>query len=357
MGELSGSANNLPLILVLDTPIPACGGEKDSFSELGEFSGLFDPRRTLLISPFTKTFLPAKKLRGPIRDELAAWLSHTVWIAEIRSKGVMEEIARNVITEGRRVTVFKPDKFDSYTAGNKKLLDDPHALAFYPPTEAKQKNESITARKSLLKTAPADLFEDHEYLFHFTRSCPGRWPGQSWKDYLSSLYNGDPGSSHGAPDTLTRIINEMKLRGASRLIRGDQPMVSFTACNLEEMRKLITWNRSLIRWSFQPYGLAIRKEALQKAGARPVIYANAAEYDSLGLEDMPFFQLHNPPRTDWTREREWRVQGDLDLRAFKIDEIVVVVPRESFPLLMDIPFRIAAASQICGRELFENVAV
>jgi len=338
----------LPLILVVDGPIPA--GVSDDYirSGMGWFPGLFDPSRTLIISPFSEDSAPGKKLRGPIRDAVIASMSHALWVAEIRAGGVMEKVVNQAAEEGRRVSVFRPDRFDPQTAGNKRLLEKGSVTGFNPalrPSEPGGKSNTTPERR--LVTASAGAFEGRgEYLFHFTRSCPGPWPGQSWEEYLSSLDNAEPGASHSALDTLGRIAGELRIRGGSRLIRGDQPMVSLTECAPQELTGLIAWNRSLIRWTFEPYGVAIRKDALERMGARRVIYASEDEYKALSPKDRLFFQLHNPPRTDWSREKEWRVRGDIDLSAFAKNEVMLVTPPEAFSLMGAVPFRVSVTPPV-----------
>ena len=61
-----------------------------------------------------------------------------------------------------------------------------------------------------------------DYLYHYTRSCPGPWPGQSYRLYLESLFDekfsggafspGNPHSDHGRrPDQgqLQRLCGEI----------------------------------------------------------------------------------------------------------------------------------------------------
>ena len=335
----------LPLIVVADGPIPA-RDPHDSYirSGMGVFPGIFDPRQTLIVSPFSENSSPGRKLRGPIRDALVASLSNALWVAEIRGGGVMEKAVSRAVEEERRVTVFRPDTFDSQTAGNRRLLDKGSVSAFAPALRLPESSgESDTESKEPVVAVSASIFEQNEYLFHYTRACPGPWPSQSWADYLSALDNAEPGASHSGRDTLLRIVRELRIRGGSRLIRGGQPMVSLTERKPQEMTELIAWNRSLVRWSFEPYGVAIRKNALKRMGARRVIYACEDEYKALSPEDRPFFQLHNPPRTDWSREKEWRVRGDVDLSVFTKDEVILLAPQEALPWTAPVPFGIFAA--------------
>jgi hypothetical protein len=87
---------------------------------------------------------------------------------------------------------------------------------------------------------------------------------------------------------------------------------------------MIQWNAALVRWTFEPYGIAISKEALIHAGAAPVIYTHGDEYTRLPPDERYRFQIHEPPDKDWTREKEWRIKGDLLLDRFSRDDLIVV---------------------------------
>ena len=55
------------------------------------------------------------------------------------------------------------------------------------------------------------------YLFHYTRACPGPWPGQAYHEYLADLLDGRSLSGHSAFDTLIRIMEERLIRAGSRI--------------------------------------------------------------------------------------------------------------------------------------------
>lgn len=80
--------------------------------------------------------------------------------------------------------------------------------------------------------------------------------------------------------------------------------------HLANIRK---WNPALIRWTFEPYAVAIRKATLEEMGALPVIYGSEAKFQELPEIERLRFQLHAPPKTDWSPEKEWRIIGDIDL--------------------------------------------
>jgi hypothetical protein len=149
------------------------------------------------------------------------------------------------------------------------------------------------------------------YLYHYTRSCPHPWPGQSRQDYLLALLDGDPFSGHTALDTLIRILTEGRIRAGSKLVRGEQPVISWTSRSPLELDDLRRWNPALIRWTFEPFGIAIEKTELRKQSIKPTIYAGENAYGRLRPADRFRFQRHEPPKCSWIHEREWRLPGDL----------------------------------------------
>ena len=158
-----------------------------------------------------------------------------------------------------------------------------------------------------------------EYLYHYTRACPGPWPGQSHEEFLLSLLRGDGLSGHTVLDTLIRIVLEEKIRASLKLVRGEQAVVSWTSRPPMELDSMRRWNRALIRWTFEPFGVAVKRSSLRQMGAKPVIYAPESVYSRLTPSQRFRFQLHRPPRCSWKVEREWRLPRDLLLDRPPVD--------------------------------------
>ena len=86
------------------------------------------------------------------------------------------------------------------------------------------------------------------------------------------------------------------------------------------------WNPALIRWTFEPYGLAVRRKVLRKLGAKPAVYGASTVYEKLRPEERFRFQLHEPPRCSWKIEREWRQPYDLELTEIGLEDAFAFVP-------------------------------
>jgi len=320
-----------PLVIVCDDLLPRMRPGNVGGEFFDQFRSLVQSPRVLWLSPFSPGRLPPKNQRRPWRDACLAALADKIFAVEIRSGGHMEKLIGQALKNRTPAAVFHPRRFDRATAGNEKLLEQ-GALS-------RPEDQVLTAAPQAGKTGQAldlssraDLrrpdLENESYLFHFTRACPGPWPGQDLRDYYRALVRGRPDAGHTAFDTLRRILDEGVIRAGSRLIRGSRPVVSFTACGLDELAGLVRWNPALIRWTLEPYGLALPRRTLMELGAAPVLYGGDDFWAELPPEKRFRFQLHRPPKTDWSGEKEWRLAGDLGLRAFGKDRIKVIVPRK-----------------------------
>jgi hypothetical protein len=195
------------------------------------------------------------------------------------------------------------------------------------PSKAPSRKED---RVLTLKSWP----EKGTYLIHYTRSCPGPWPGQSYGDYCQSLIDGREEADHSGFHTLRRILEEGVIRGSARLTRGKRAVVSLTECLPGELIRLIKWRKGLIRWSFEPYGIAIAKDILVGLGARPVIYGDETTFRNLSDGDKFLFQPRSSGGKDWSVEQEWRIQGDVYLKNLLFQDLAVIVDTldEAWPI-------------------------
>jgi hypothetical protein len=179
-----------------------------------------------------------------------------------------------------------------------------------------------------LASLPDDL---DDFLAHWTRAPHRIGADRSGCSQIDRLMFGLPGGDHGALCALLAILVSGRLIGSSSLTRDTTPVVSFTGTSLQEFRSRRVFRSHLGRWDFELYGIAIRRASLAKRGARRVIYGAESDWQSLPDSDRPWFQAIGVAQAgkrpvDWRAEREWRVCGDLDLRQFGSDEILVFAP-------------------------------
>jgi hypothetical protein len=171
-----------------------------------------------------------------------------------------------------------------------------------------------------------------DYLFHWTRSCNGPWPDQSNRQYIDDLILGAPSSDHSRLATLCRIVAMRRLTASNEITRDSTPVVCFTEQTVERFAELRTFRSHLGRWDFELVGVAIKRDILERLGARPVIYGSDATWDQLARPQRPFFQIErsNSGKRDitWTIEKEWRVEGNVDLDRLKPHDAFVFVETE-----------------------------
>jgi len=188
-----------------------------------------------------------------------------------------------------------------------------------------------------------------EWIYHFTRAAPQGWPGARLEQRIAAVFEAHADAAHSAFDTLCRILSERRLRASGRLIRGGRAVVCFTAAPPERILELVQWQRHLLRWRFEPYCIALRRDYAERKGIRPVIYAAPGEYERLAPEQRHLYQRHEPPQVDWSAEEEWRHVGDLDLDDARPGEIAALAPTaeeaSSITRAHGIPAYVAFASQ------------
>ncbi|MFH1563857.1 MAG: DNA-processing protein DprA [Nitrospirota bacterium] len=318
--------HNSPMIIVLDGYLPGVLSSDLRKTFYDKFSNMFDLKNTLFISPFwPEITLPVRRERMAIRDYWVVALAKKLFVAEARIDGNIQKLASTALSEGRKVAVFRPLISDQNTKGNQKLLLAGAEAVIYSGTA-----QSKPSYSSGEETPPLSIVLS-EYLFHSTRACPSPWPEQTLSGYIQSLVENDLDAGHMAFDTLCRILKEQLIRAGNRLVRGKTSVVSFTTCLPNELAKIRKWNPALIRWTFEPYGIGIKKSILGKMGAKPVIYAEEEKFSQLPPKQQFRFQLHQPPKTDWSLEKEWRLTGDVILSHLSPENMIIVVssPHES----------------------------
>ncbi|MFH1114501.1 MAG: hypothetical protein V1792_11320 [Pseudomonadota bacterium] len=386
---VSSLAKGSPLIVVCDRVLPFMAGEKERERFIYDYRDLFQWESTLFMSSFSPGAPAPRPVRSVERDALVAELASTLLVAEIRPGGNMEAILtkakqRNVNILGVDICPKPPPSIGRISvlpvpaglgngntaSGQDTVHDSPGAAcgALRPADnkagsdvhthEAEPENTVGVFDSGWRKRLGACVITSIEEvagrgcLVHYTRSCPGPWPGQTMAEYCRSLIAGHGDAAHTAFDTLIRILREGLIRGSSRMIRGTVPVVSFTECLPPDLFPLIKWRTGLARWSFEPYGIAVEKEVLLKLGARRVVYGDEKVYESLPPEERYRFQLLGSAGKDWSGEREWRLRGNLDIKNIEREDMVVVVRtmREAASVEERFALAVIAADRLRGKD-------
>lgn len=163
------------------------------------------------------------------------------------------------------------------------------------------------------------------WLVHWTRACPGPWPGESSVEYFRDVIAHPETYVRNAGATLSRIVREGTIRGSCRHMPANLPAVAFTALSPGDAVALMRWRKRYVRYTFEPWGIAIQREELVRRGAREVTYTN-------GRPDGPltetFFSHAEGADGHWREEREWRLPGNLTLGDIPPDSVRIIVPGE-----------------------------
>lgn len=165
------------------------------------------------------------------------------------------------------------------------------------------------------------------FLIHWTRRRVGPWPDQSQEEFLDDLIFQTPRSDHSPLGCLCRILAGQSIVATNDLTRDKQPVVCFSEMDLASFVNRRVFRPHLSRWDFEPYGIAFDRDWLAERFAKPVIYGDESDWETLPSHQTPYYQLRRSKtgNIDWTVEREWRGLGNLDLSKVPTDAALVFV--------------------------------
>lgn len=179
------------------------------------------------------------------------------------------------------------------------------------------------------------------FITHWTRTCYGRWPGEKSAAFYQRLIESGDDYPNNALETLKQILKEKLIRGSANNLRAGLSGVAFSSLHPADILPLMGWRKRLVRWNFEPYGIAIARSAAIAANIQPVIYGKPEIYDRLVEADRPYFQNEGSDGGSWREEKEWRYLGDFDLGRIDPQDLRVIVfrPAEAISLrnLTDAP--------------------
>ncbi len=261
-----------------------------------------DQDRTLMIFPDPEAELELKYKKFPKRDFWVAAIADRLYPVSIRSSGNL----------ARLMELFSiiPGKVeDKFRIDYAKPSGSPFSLAKLMKLAGRAEEEE----------------DDWDYLTHWTRTTINPWPGESKAEFCRSLAEASGGYSHDGYGTLCRILRDKRIFASDKFIKGGFEVVSLTELPPWELSKMIKWRSRLLRWTFEPYGIAVKRDVLEGLGARKVIYGHDYQYRFLQGEDRAYFQSAGRDGNDWREEKEWRFPEDIDLKLFSPDDVKVIV--------------------------------
>ena len=312
----------------------------------------------------------------PAADRAAVALSDTLFVVHMRRKGnlhrlVCSRLANDCWLAGSVYVALHDELVDQDLAGEllsagavgwylsnsignaKKTTAESLTESSVPTTIFSRRAENERAETAIDRPASSDASfapsnfqtltrqivgmpnsENWAYLTHCTRGQARPWPNQDDDEYLDDLILDRKRSKHSPLSALMRIVRMKRICASSRAIRGGFSMVCFTAIPLPNLCKLRRYQRHRGQWDFEPYGICVQREWLQKFGALPVRYGDDALWSQLTEAERPFFQLRGLQRgaktlgREWETEQEWRVKGDVELHHLADDHAFLFVPNE-----------------------------
>ncbi len=170
------------------------------------------------------------------------------------------------------------------------------------------------------------VIRDDEWLIHFTRSTPGPWPDETDFDYYKAVCGSGRDYCRSAAATLNHILSTGIIYGSTRNIRHGGPVVGFTCFIRDHCKELFRYRPRLVNPYFEPYGIAIRREAASDTDIRPVRYETPDRYADLAAAEKPYFQNVGSDGEKWKGENEWRHAGDFRLSLIPANAGKVIVP-------------------------------
>lgn len=193
-------------------------------------------------------------------------------------------------------------------------------------------NGSAAKRNSVLKTSEcliADRLVRGQFLTHCTRARSGPWPEDSQNQFLDDLIFSRPSSNHESFAALIRILIGRQLLGDNLTVRGATKVVCFSELLPHQLVEKSTFRSHLCRWDYEPYGVCIRREVIERLGGRPAIYGDEQTWRQLSEDQKALFQKESSGSgnryVNWRSEREWRVAGNIDLEQIAAEDMILFV--------------------------------
>ena len=250
------------------------------------------------------------KSSWPTRDKLAVSLADILIPISIRPGGNLEKLV------------------DTEKGNNKTIVDD-FKTGYTQKKRTPQKMPECVS-ESLKKMS-------WNYITHWTRTCYGCRPGETKGEFYLNLANSNEYYPNNALNILKNILVEKCIRSSTNNLRQGIRAVAFSSHHPKDVLSLMSWRKRYVRWNFEPYGVAIAREAAVRAEIQPVIYGKPELYKKLLEPDKPFFQNEGEANGNWREEKEWRFPDDLHLSQFSSDELKIIVGKpDEIEFLSDI---------------------
>lgn len=288
--------------------------------------------RAYLSPPLSDESVASDMKSLPLRDRAVVAMSNRLLVFHLRKGGQLETLLRARLQDARwregTVFVALGDGLVERDVADRLLDQGAVGWVVLDTLRGSRIEERLDCpTRQPAKVVPMPSAENWGFLTHCTRAQSSGWPDEDNSRLVDELLSDPRPQDRSALAALNRIIRTERLIATKQLVRGDVPVVSFTAVPLAELPAMRTYRSHLGRWDFEPYGICIRREWLEARGANFVRYGDQALWQELSADEQPFFQ-NNAGKldVDWSLEREWRCVGDADLRDLSDLDAMVFVP-------------------------------
>ncbi len=177
----------------------------------------------------------------PVADRLLMTAATEIHILRQRRGGVVARLAELHIEDPERYLVPIHKSETSSTPSRSTKANSGIRI--------NRQRRSIEKNSDQTRTSE-DRPEDHsvflfpeEWLLHWTRSFCGPWPGQTRSDWLRETVFTEVPADQSASATLSRILDEQRIRASSAGIRGNYNVVCFTEVTLNQFRSLRAYRK------------------------------------------------------------------------------------------------------------------
>jgi len=265
---------------------------------------------------------------GPLRDRLNVMLAQRCYALSIRGGGHLHGLLTEQLAAPAKSAplVFLAGRRDASSDVQRDLVDR-GAVAWLVEGVADSRSQKSISHHPGANSDDCigPLAAPEEWLCHWTRPCAGEWPGQSRTDYLDELILGCSTNDRSALASLLRIVSHAEILASH--VRRETYAVSFTEVPLQEFRSRRVYRRHRRRYDFESWGIAVRRDSLEKLGARPVQYGSPKSAESQHAEDDVWYhpETDQSGTIDWRVEREWRLPTSLNLNDLPPSSVCVFV--------------------------------
>lgn len=270
--------------------------------------------------------------QNSIIDKICFALASEVRLLSVRKGGRLESLLP--LAKNKRVFVLNSTQPNR---GKKRSRLPENAVRWFVfSTSESQKSDTPLVNRvdynPAIRKWKTENFDD--FLFHHTRGTLDHWPSDSpYRFWEKWLWDGTRTGS--AQQTLLNILSEQRIRGSGRLIPDKVPMVCFSENDPQETSSNPVFQNHLGRWDGLPFGVGLRKENLTDFDIRKVSYLDNSRVPVNTFEKGPWthpqftFDSEGNISIDWSYEKEHRLMGDIDLRAFSCQDVVVFVEKKT----------------------------